>query len=164
MFDMFSEAARRSTFFARFEAGRLGFDDIDTPHVLLGFIDVDSGTEDARELFASDTHTGNSAISKIQRTPHIPFPNADTANRLRTMFSHSGPRLASLPTNADMPLTTRARRVLNYAFEHAAGGSVTPLHLLWAMLGEDQDDVANTIKQFGVTREQIDNEIRRNVS
>jgi len=43
MFDAFAEAARRVIFFARLEAGRLGFDEIDTPHLLLGFINVDGG-------------------------------------------------------------------------------------------------------------------------
>jgi len=63
-----------------------------------------------------------------------------------------------------MPLTARARLVLADAAEHAGDGSVTPLHLLWAMLGEEQAEVAKAIDELGVIREQIDEEIRRNRS
>lgn len=167
MFDAFTEAARRVIFFARLEAGRLGFDDIDTPHLLLGFINVDAGNGGAllQKLMPDDVPIEKGAtVWNIQRPPHIPFLNEDTANRLRATFSHAGLRLEPLPMNADMPVTMQARRVFADASEHAGSAMVTPLHLLWAMLGEEQAELARAISELGVTREQIDEEIRRNGS
>lgn len=167
MFDAFTEAARRVIFFARLEAGRLGFDDIDTPHLLLGFVDGDRGNDDAllQKLMPDDVPIDKGAtVWNIQRPPHLPFLNEDRANRLRATFSRSGPRPESQPMNADMPLTARARRVFADASEHAGDGMITPLHLLWAMLAEEQAEVAKTIDELGVSREQIDEEIRRNLN
>ena len=61
-----------------------------------------------------------------------------------------------------MPLSSRAKKVLATAFDHAGGDRwVTTLDLLWAMLGDDQQEVAESINAVGITREQIDQEIRR---
>ena len=60
-----------------------------------------------------------------------------------------------------MRLSSRARKVLATAFDHAGDRWVTTLDLLWAMLSDDPHEVAESIKAVGINREQIDEEIRR---
>src|SRR5207248_1910157 len=90
------------------------------------------------------------------------FLTSENADQLRTRFTIPGPRSsAPLPKNADMPLSSRAGKVLATAFDHAGDRWVTTLDLLWAMLGDDQQQVAESINAVGINREQIDQEIRR---
>ena len=64
-----------------------------------------------------------------------------------------------------MRLSSRAGKVLTTAFDHAGGDRwVTTLDLLWAMLDDDQQEVAESINAAGINREQIDEEIRRSRS
>lgn len=163
MFERYSEAARRSIFFARFEAGRLGFDEIDTPHLLLGLLQENAGGEDAifHQLLSSN---GEDRISTPRKHPvkaQWPFLSAGNVTQLLTRFSTPGPRSVPLPTHGDMPLSNRAKRALTSAFEHAGDRTVMTLDLLWAMLSDDQQEVAESISAIGVTREQIEQEIRR---
>ncbi len=161
MFERFSESTRRSIFFARFEAGRLGFEQIETAHLLLGLL---------REF----TGEGESIIRRVlshdeiesQRAPAVTggaLPSiltAGNAQELERKFSQPGPRSEALPTHGDMPLSSGARSVLVTAAAYAEDKIVTPLHLLWAMLDDDQGDVAESLKAAGITREGIDKEIR----
>src|SRR5689334_1912743 len=166
MFEKFSEAARRSIFLARSEANRLGFDEIDTPHLLLGVLLENAGERDSIRHPSSIREEISEDRICIPRehsaTAQWSFLTPNNADQLRTRFTILGPRSAApLPENADMPLSSRAKKVLATAFDHAGDHWVTTLDLLWAMLSDDQQEVAESINAVGINREQIDEEIRR---
>jgi ATP-dependent Clp protease ATP-binding subunit ClpC len=163
MFDKFSEAARTVIFWARYEAGRLRFEDIDSPHLVLGFINVDAGSDytSLEEVFVPEHPRGEIRKRREYQAATESFLNGQTAAALHSLFSSAGSRPEPMATHGDMPLSERAKRVLSDAFEFANEAHVTPLHLLWAMLGDEQGEVAATLAEHGITRERIENEIRR---
>ncbi len=133
MFDAFSESARRVIFLARYEAGRLKFDEIDLQHLLLGFIFEDQGNAQA-EMQKNLGIEGHEPLTLPREQRKESFLSLATAELLRTEFSTLGPRIDPQPMHGDMMLTTKAREALSAAFEHAKGSSVSPLHLLWEYL------------------------------
>ncbi len=162
MFESFSESARMVIFLARYEASRLRSDYIDLPHLLLGFILEDQGDS---ELPLRKLHGMEDLSAAIDVFPRqegkSSFLDRDTAARLQSVCSVFGPRATPQPTHGNMPLTEGAKRALSAAFEHANGSTVTPLHLLWAVLVEDKGPIAQALLENGITREQVENEIRR---
>jgi ATP-dependent Clp protease ATP-binding subunit ClpA len=163
MFDRFSNAAGRVIFLARFEAGRLKFDEIDTPHLLLAFIDDDQGTgalEGQNVYVAADKTVGGNIGLKLYSDIANPFLKPEVAASLRRLLLTIGPRDEPQPTHGDMMLSERAKRVLSDAMDFADKGKVTPLHLFWAMLGDEQGEVADLLLEQGFNREVIEEEIR----
>ncbi len=166
MFNTYSESARRVIFFARIEAGRLRYDSIDVQHLLLGVIREDRAGDDGQtrqEYISNESDELRSAdpICLPRRQTDNPFLERDAAGRLRSTFSVFGSRSEGLPTDADMPLTEGARKVLYDASEYANGSTVSLLHLLWAMLVDPESSVSKGLVENGITRERIENEIRR---
>lgn len=168
MFDKFSVAARRIIFLARWEAGHLKFDEIDATHLLLGFIDEDQGTgalEDPNVYGAAGEAVEGNVRLKFHREIANPFLTPEVAASLRPLLLMIGPRDEPHPPHGDMVLSERAKRVLSEATYFAGGGTVTPLHLFWAMLGAEQGDVADLLSRHGFNRERIEKEIlRRDIS
>ena len=163
MFETFSESSRKIIFLARYEAGRLKYDYIDTPHFLLGFIAEDGGDSERqmrKSLGMEDLPAGEQPRQKEKES----FLGRETAERLQAALSVFGPRDEPQPTHGDMPLTEGAKSVLKAAFEHANGSQVTPLHLLWAMFVDRESPVAKALRENGITREQVENEIHRRSS
>jgi ATP-dependent Clp protease ATP-binding subunit ClpA len=164
MFDVFTEGARQIIFFARFEAGRLKCDDIDVRHLLLGFIAQDQGATDLylrTFLSGAGEPTEGDVIWPSTEQAKESFLDPTAAAKLQSMFSSFGPRSDPQPMHGDMPLTEAAKNVLSDAFEHANGSEVTPLHLLWGMLGNYDAALTHTLTENGVTRERVDDAIRR---
>src|SRR6266849_2191554 len=95
MFERYTEKARRATFFGRYEASQLGSPFIETEHLLLGLF------RENKELMR-------------QVLPKVDFETArqDVVSRLKSDTD-------SIPTNVDLPLSERAKRVLMYAAEEA---------------------------------------------
>jgi hypothetical protein len=141
----------------------LKFDSIDVQHLLLGFIveDQGSGYLHMRKILVVDEPTDGEPTWGFQQQANDSFLDRETVDRLRSMFSFFGPRPECQPTHGNMPLTAGARMVLGDAFEHAGGSTVSPLHLLWAMFAEQDGPAATSLKENGVTRERVENEIGR---
>jgi Clp amino terminal domain, pathogenicity island component len=60
-----------------------------------------------------------------------------------------------------MMLSERAQTLLASALTFAGPDQITPLHLLWAMLGEEQGEVAHLLIGLGCSRDRIESDIRR---
>lgn len=162
LFERFSSAAVQIIILARLEAGRSKFDEIDTPHLLLAFIDNDQGTG---ALAALDVYPAaeDAAAGDIRLQPHgelpDPFLKPEVAASLRSSLSKVGTRPEAQPDYGDMALSGRARLLFSAATELAQDRTVTPLHLLWAMLGPEQGEVADLLTKHGFNRELIEKEI-----
>lgn len=99
MFERYTEAARRTIFFARDEASQLGHDMIGDAHLLLGLM---------RE--------GAPLFLRLWPSP----PGAWSFQDLRRkIVDASGPTRKKISTSVDMPLSDTAKRILAYASEEA---------------------------------------------
>ena len=145
MFERYSEPARRVIFIARLEAGRLRFDEIESQHLLLGFV-----LEDQRRSergFDSD---------EVTLQDKDPFLERAVAEKLRTSLSIYGLRAEPQSRYGDMPLTEEVREILKATAELAGKRIVHPLHLLRAMLADENSATYRLLMANGVTREKVD--------
>src|SRR2546421_4350656 len=121
MFERYTEAARRTLFFARYEASQLGNVAIEPAHMLLGLLRDRTGV--TRGVF---TRSG------------LAYENAYEVIR-----AHSDKR-EKVATSVEIPFSAGTKRILQYAmqeadrFGHTAIGSE---HLLLGLLHEN-DSVA----------------------
>jgi ATP-dependent Clp protease ATP-binding subunit ClpC len=151
MFDRFSESARRVVFWARVEAGRLGSDAIEPEHLLLGLL-----IEDQRE-----TSIEFDTVLIPQPSPPVaPFFRGETACNLRISLAKSADLGASKLSSVDMPFAERAASILSTAREHAGIATVQLLHILWALISDEQSSVCNLLIANGVTVEQVEGAIQ----
>ncbi len=128
MFERFTEKARRTIFFARYEANALGSPNIECEHLLLGLLREDPDL--ARGIFES--------------------PEAPAAIR-REIEAHR--RGEKLTTSMDLPLSHESKRVLAYAAEEAEQANnlaISTKHLLLGLLREENSAVANLLARHGV--------------
>lgn len=114
MFERYTEKARRTIFFARYEASQYGSRYIEVPHFLLGL---------ARESPATFLSFG--------------ADREGVGRAIGALCSRSPERLA---TSVDMPLSHACKRALAYAAEEAermGHGHIGPEHLLLGVLREN---------------------------
>ena len=114
MFERYTEKARRSVFFARYEASQLGSPHINSEHLLLGLLRDDKAV--VRQL-----------LLKID----YESVRDDVAARVQ---SPGGPKL---PLGVDLPLAEDAKLVLKFAMEEADRLNARHIgteHLLLGML------------------------------
>jgi len=161
MFEAYSERARRIVFLARYEAGRLAFDNIEAEHFVLGFVLEDQGDSHAH-FFKAITPGIPDQGSWTRKTaePAYGFLSPVTASHLRAALSVKGTRLEPQSTYGDMPLSDKARAALKAAYAHADGKTVIPLHLLWGVLADDGNQSTKLLIEHGVTKERVDEAIR----
>lgn len=91
MFERYTEPARRSIFFARYEASQFGSNQINTEHMLLGILRED------KEI------AGQMPVEEIRQR----------------IENSSPPGLSKIPTSVDLPLHQELIRALEYAAEEA---------------------------------------------
>jgi hypothetical protein len=165
MFERFSRPALRVLFWARAEAGRLGSDWIEPEHLLLGLL-----AEDQRDWArAIPRLAGKRSIGfelagmrsigfEADPTPApAPFFTADCASQLRQILTASAgnPKLDAV----DMPLAKRSKQVLGATAQRAEGGTISLLHILWALSDAD-NSVSAVLKSVGVAVDRVDEAIR----
>lgn len=131
MFERFSETARRTLFFARYETTELGGMAIEAEHILLGLLRADNGP-----------------------TPHL-FAVADLSytDARDEIRAHWGPR-QQVPTSVEVPFSDQTERILNYAIEEADRldhKDVEPEHLVLGVLREDGSFAAEMLRRHGMT-------------
>jgi ATP-dependent Clp protease ATP-binding subunit ClpA len=158
MFDKFSKSALRVVFWARAEAGRSGSEAIEPEHMLLGVLaeyEGEYGRAQEREaLFLHEVS---------QRTipqPRIPFFTPEQVTALRRILDVWPQPDTQLPLTDDMPLAQTTERILMAAQEQPGASLVRPLHILRALVNESAHDVSRVLIANGVTREQIDEQLR----
>jgi len=116
MFEKYTDAARRSIFFARYEASHFGSRQIEPAHLLSGIMRV--VPELVREWIGDDQSIG----------------------RLRSALEEQQPRSAEkIPTSVDLPLSDASKRILAFGAEEAerlAHPCIDAAHLFLGILRE----------------------------
>ncbi|HEX8925691.1 MAG TPA: Clp protease N-terminal domain-containing protein, partial [Terriglobales bacterium] len=122
--ERYTERARRTIFFARYEASNYGSPYIETEHLLLGFL-----REDKR-------------IPRVGELEELVRKRVEKSTAIREKVS----------TSVDLPLANDAKRVLAYAAEEAARLShkhIGTEHLLLGMLRESDCFAATILREAG---------------
>jgi ClpA/ClpB-like protein len=132
MFERYTEKARRTIFFARYEASHCGSPYIETEHILLGLL------RENRELGRLlPTGSGESIRNQI-----------DAHTIVREKVS----------TSVDLPLSNESKRVLAYGAEEAerlAHRHIGTEHLFLGLLRERGCFAADILRERGLTLEKL---------
>lgn len=128
MFERFTERARRTIFFARYEAAQLGSPTIETEHLVLGIL-----REDPALFFETDGG----------------FRPQDLKNAISAHLK-VGPAIS---TSVDVPLSSACTRAITQAAEEAdrlGSRHVGCEHILMGLLREDESNLARAMKAVGI--------------
>jgi hypothetical protein len=128
MFERFTEKARRTIFFARFEASQYGSPYIETEHLLLGLLREDAGL--TKRL--------------IPELPALILIRQEIEGRIQ--------RGKQIPTAVEIPLTTDSKHALNFAAEESERlGSyyVGTEHLILGLLRIRESIAASILSSHG---------------
>ena len=131
MFERYTEKARRTIFFARYEASQFGTPEIESEHLLLGIL---------RE--------GKTALNAV-----LGLTNPEAMHREIQAFSTVRDRIS---TSVDLPLTNECKRILAYAAEEAARLNQKHIgieHLLLGILREEKCRAAKILNNQGLKLE-----------
>jgi ClpA/ClpB-like protein len=136
MFERYTEGARHSLFFARYEASMLGSVAIETHHLLLGLLK--------------------------ERDPLITHLLADArvgADTLRQMiYARAGAGASPIALSVEIPFSPDSKRVLIYAVEEAdrlLHRHIGPEHLLLGLLCLEQGFAWDILSQSGLRVETV---------
>jgi enamine deaminase RidA (YjgF/YER057c/UK114 family) len=136
MFERYTEIARRSLFFARYEASQLGSTSIAPEHLLLGLIRERHGI--------------------IENLLTLCGVSGDLDFEMRQDFEAQegiGPGVTRTPTSTEMPFTPEMKQVLQYATEEADRlnhQNIGPEHLLLGVLREENCPAAALLRRHGL--------------
>ncbi|MBV8847414.1 MAG: hypothetical protein JO307_31780 [Bryobacterales bacterium] len=125
MFERYTEKARRSIFFARYEASTFGSPEIGTEHLLLGLL-----REDPALLGA--------------KPPLEPIR--------KWIVDHGGARGETIPTSMDLPLNQECKRALMLGADEATKMGHTRVetgHLLLGIVDQESCGGATALREFG---------------
>jgi quinol monooxygenase YgiN len=131
MFERYTDRARRTLFFARYEASELGSFSIETEHLLLGLIREGKGL--TSRIFAHWDLSLDGIKQEIER---------------RTTVSHD-----KVPTSVEIPFSKETRRVLQFAAEEAdrlLHNYIGTEHLLLGILREERSVAAAILIEKGL--------------
>jgi len=159
MFETFSEPARRVIFWARREAGQSGSEFIEPEHLLKGLL-----AEDQRDWAKFiPGGPGNAGFGMVREAtpPPQPFFSGELAEKLRERMAESAKPGTPKPESMDMPVAESSKRALQTARARAGESEVGLLHLLWALMSDEENSVSTLLKSTGVTVDKIDEAIRR---
>jgi ATP-dependent Clp protease ATP-binding subunit ClpC len=126
MFERYTENARRTIFFARWEANQCGASSIEPEHVLLSLL--------------RDNWLKNSFLENLSET--------EFRSAIVTKASASAPK-----QTADIPLSDTSKRILSYSAEEAdrlLDSHIGTEHLLLAVLREKRCDAAHALNTRGL--------------
>ena len=140
MFERYTETARRVIFFARYEAGLLGCNLIETEHLLLGLLREDK-----------------KLARLLERRGVTEEPIRTSAERLRSARKN-------IPASVDMPLSMASKRVLSYAGEEAErlmDKHISTEHLLLGLMRERGSLAAAILNDAGFELPTLRHEMAR---
>ncbi len=129
MFERYTEKARQTIFFARYEASQFGSRAIETEHLLLGLLRQD------KELTSA----------------YLPSQSALESVR-RQIEERAAPR-EKLSVSVDLPLSNESKRVLNHAADEAerlGHRHIGTEHLLLGLLREEKCFAAQILRERGL--------------
>jgi ATP-dependent Clp protease ATP-binding subunit ClpC len=131
MFERYTEAARRTLFFARYETSEMGALTIEPEHLLLGLLRGKTGP--ARTILAGAQLSHEGAREAI-----------DTQRAVRE----------KTPTAVEIPFSDATKRILHYALEEAdrlRHSYIGTEHLLLGLLREEPSVAASILRTHGLT-------------
>ena len=134
MFERYTEKARRTIFFARYEASQFGCLYIETEHLLLG-------------LFREDKELANRFLGSHAKL--------EAMRRSIEQRTQTGRKVA---TSVDLPLSHESKRVLAYAAEESEGmhhEHIGTPHILLGLLREEKCFAAELLRKQGLTLESV---------
>jgi hypothetical protein len=129
MFERYTEKARRTIFFARFEASAFGSPKIETEHILLGLLRED----------------------KILFHHLLPKISYETIREKLTAQAQITSK-KKVPTTVDLPLDNASKQVLKFAAEEADRLNhihIGTEHLLLGLLREEKSPGATLLQEHG---------------
>ena len=142
MFERYTEKARRTIFFARYEASNIGSPYIETEHILLGLLREDK-----------------SLTNRFLRS------HASVESIRRQIEQHATIR-EKISTSVDLPLSNECKHVLAYAAEEAerlAHNFIGTEHLLLGILREKVCFAAGLLRQFAVEADTVRKDVQDNL-
>lgn len=139
MFERYTEKARRTIFYARYEASQFGSPQIEPEHLLLGLL---------RE---------NQPLPEGSQRPDVSWALLVRHKELirKRIYVHTTIR-AQVPTSVDLPLSKECQRVLAYAAQEAERLSHKHIgieHLLLGLLREQDCFATKVLNERGVLLE-----------
>ena len=140
-FERFSDRARKVLTIAQGEAQRLGHNYIDTEHILLGLVGVDSAVG-----------------AKVLTNLGIPL------NKVRASVEFVVGKGEKQITGGEVGLAPRAKRVIELAVDearHFNSSYIGTEHLLLGLLREGEGTACGVLESFGITVERVRNEAAR---
>lgn len=140
MLERYTEKARRTIFFARYEASQYGSPYIEAEHLLLGLL---------REDRALSYHFLTSRVS---------------AGWIRKKVEAHTTIREKVSTSVDLPLSNESKRVLNYAADEAdqlGHKHIGTQHLLLGLVRERDSFAAALLLEQGLTLEELRTEIAK---
>jgi ATP-dependent Clp protease ATP-binding subunit ClpA len=170
MFETLSERSGRIVFLSRKLAGRRGATAIEVEDLIEALVIEDQGDF----LAAASENTAPGAAIPVMET-HQPFFTAETAAKIqRELAPLKLPKGERLPDSADMAISEAMKHLLEAAKQLSEEishepttpsrvhmGYVEPLHLLVAALSDEKSEVAEVLKQAGLTQQQVSATIQR---
>ncbi len=135
MFERYTEKARRSIFFARYEASQCGSPRIETEHLLLGILRED------------------------KRVTSVLCQEIDACEAIRKAVEAQTKRGERIPTAVDVPLSPESKQILNLAAESAdrlGHRHVECIHLILGMLRVEKCTAARLLGAHSVDERKVE--------
>ncbi len=137
MFERYTEQARRSIFFARYEASKSASQAIEPEHLLLGLL-----------------HDNGDLLVKLTASP-------DPAGALRkSVEDRAQPPRPKMSTSVELPLATGTKDALTKALKESEAlghRHIGPEHFLLGLLADPGSLAAESLQTAGITAERIRN-------
>jgi hypothetical protein len=143
MFERYTEKARRTIFFGRYEASQFGSPFIETEHLLLGLLRED-------KALANRFLRSHAAVESIRKQ----------------IEKHTAPG-QKVSTSVDLPLSHECKRVLAYGHEEAQRLNhqhIGTEHLLLGLLREEKCFAAQLLGKQGLTLRSLREELQQSAS
>jgi hypothetical protein len=140
MFERYTEKARRTIFFARYEASQFGSSFIETEHLLLGLLRED-------KALANRFLPSHAAVESIRKQIEGRMAPGEKVS-----------------TSVDLPLNHDCKRVLAYGAEEAERlnqGHIGTEHLLLGLLREKNCFAAQLLGEQGLTLDSVRQQVRQ---
>jgi len=131
MFERYTEKARRSIFFARYEASVFGSPQIGTEHLLLGL---------------------------VRESGQLLGPNPPVESIRQWIQAHGSPMHEKISTSVDLPLNEECRHALRWGAEEAdkmGHEKIATGHLLLGLMDQEGCLAADALREHGVTADEL---------
>jgi hypothetical protein len=138
MFEKYTEKARRTIFFARYDASQFGSPYIETEHLLMGLMRED-----------------NALTNRFLR-------GHNQVEAIREQIEHHTIKREKVSTSVDLPLSNECKRTLAFAAEEAVRLShqhIGTEHLLLGLLRQESSFAAQLLKERGVLLSRVREEL-----